>query len=686
MKKILSILLTMLMLVSVVAIAPVSTSAADAQEISVYFENNWLWTDVFVHTWGSSVGPNTVWGKGTVELVGTSEEGFEVYKATIGSDATGVIFAGTVNDGSGYLNQTPDITEGFYDGVCYSMLWIDGNQVVARDISDVCPDLATSEPEPEPEPDPEPDPEPTEEYTVYFVDYFDNFPTVYAYAWSGEGDSAVIDTAWPGKEMTATGESLSENAAQSGGLVYSCTFDTEYENIIFVGEYEPDYTVQTEDLTFEAGKYCYWGDEDWYDSIEALEEAHPAVETEPDDDTMTIYFQNNWLWTDVSIYYWYEDQSRDYEWPGVAMDYYDNDGTYDIYSCDIPVDAEGFVINGTKNDGTGAEDQTPDITEGFYDGICYYMLWDNGNQVGSEEIEVILPDHDFGGEGEEEEDETTKATFAGYSASLEGNINFKLYFDISNDVFEDPDAKVVITTPEGTIEYAVTECDEYNVYYAYSVPVPAKDMTSTITAQVVTELIETEEIETSVQEYLVAMLRNYGDFTQEQEIVKAMLNYGTAAQLYFGYNTDNLANDTEYMTEADKTVAAVDLSAYAPVIEGTNDGDVKYIGASLVLKSETSLKFYFQVENADQYENFGINVNGYSGAILVPNGDLYEFVINDLYAHELGETYTLATGCATIEYSALSYAYLAQQSSKTELVNLANALAAYYIASCNYNG
>lgn len=685
MKKILSILLTMLMLVSVVAIAPVSTSAADAQEISVYFENNCLWTDVFVHTWGSSVGPNTVWGKGTVELVGTSEEGFEVYKATIGSDATGVIFAGTVNDGSGYLNQTPDITEGFYDGVCYSMLWIDGNQVVARDISDVCPDLATSDPEPDPEPEPEPDPdpEPTEGYTVYFVDYFDNYSTAYAYAWSGEGDSVVIDTAWPGKEMTATGEVMSD-----GGIVYSCTFDAFYENVIFSGtDDNGDQLSQTADLEFTPDYYCWFGNDCWYDSLETIEEVCLApLGPEPDDDTMTIYFQNNWLWTDVSIYYWYEDDSRDYEWPGAAMDYFDNDGTYDIYSYDIPVDAQGFVINGTKNDGTGAEDQTPDIKEGFYDGICYYMLWDNGNQVGSENIEVILPDHDFGGEGEEEEEETTKATFAGYSASLEGNINFKLYFDISNDVFEDPDAKVVITTPEGTTEYAVTECEWYDGYYAYSVAVPAKDMASTITAQVVTELIETEVTETSVKEYLVAMLRNSDEFAQEQEIVKAMLNYGTAAQLYFGYNTDNLANDTEYMTEADKTVAVADLSAYAPVIEGTNDGEVKYIGTSLVLKSETSLKFYFTVDNYEEHENFGINVNGMSGATLVPNGDLYEFVITDLYAHELGETYTLATGCATIKYSALSYAYLAQQSSKTELVNLANALAAYYAASCNYNG
>lgn len=79
MKKILSILLAMLMLVSVLLVAPVSVGAAESTPITVYFENNWLWSDVFYHTWGSSYYPDTEWEKGEVKLVGTSVNGHEVY-------------------------------------------------------------------------------------------------------------------------------------------------------------------------------------------------------------------------------------------------------------------------------------------------------------------------------------------------------------------------------------------------------------------------------------------------------------------------------------------------------------------------------------------------------------------------------------------------------------------------------
>ena len=98
-------------------------------------------------------------------------------------------------------------------------------------------------------------------------------------------------------------------------------------------------------------------------------------------ETVTIYFQNNWLWTDVCIYYW--DSNGNNSWPGSSMQLVENDGTYDIYKYEVPVNVTGIIINGIKDDGSGNRDQTPDITGGWYDGICYYMHWDNGNHVGS---------------------------------------------------------------------------------------------------------------------------------------------------------------------------------------------------------------------------------------------------------------------------------------------------------------
>lgn len=102
-------------------------------------------------------------------------------------------------------------------------------------------------------------------------------------------------------------------------------------------------------------------------------------------ETMSIYFQNNWLWSDIKLYYWYEDGSYDNAWPGKAMTRYgkntDTSNPYDIYVMEVPSHVTGMVISSSS-------DQSPDITSGWYDGICYYMYWvdGSGNQIGSYNI------------------------------------------------------------------------------------------------------------------------------------------------------------------------------------------------------------------------------------------------------------------------------------------------------------
>ena len=95
--------------------------------------------------------------------------------------------------------------------------------------------------------------------------------------------------------------------------------------------------------------------------------------------TKTVYFQNNWLWTNVKIHYW--GASFGSTFPGDAMEKVDTYGGYDIYSAEIPADTTGILFYGTKDDGSG-NDQSPNIEgENIKTDGCYYMNWDNGNQV-----------------------------------------------------------------------------------------------------------------------------------------------------------------------------------------------------------------------------------------------------------------------------------------------------------------
>ena len=97
-------------------------------------------------------------------------------------------------------------------------------------------------------------------------------------------------------------------------------------------------------------------------------------------ETLNVYFRNDWLWTNVSCYYW--GTSADPEWPGVAMKKVGSSDGYDVYSIELPVGVTGFLFNGVKNDGSGAIDQSPDLsTEGLANNAGFKMIWNGANAV-----------------------------------------------------------------------------------------------------------------------------------------------------------------------------------------------------------------------------------------------------------------------------------------------------------------
>lgn len=97
----------------------------EGEGILVFFQNNWKWTEVSAYFWGST-GSNPTWPGNAMTLVG-EVDGHEVYAIRIPADVTGLIFNGKKDDGSGNLDQTPDITEGILDGKGWKMEWNNGN-------------------------------------------------------------------------------------------------------------------------------------------------------------------------------------------------------------------------------------------------------------------------------------------------------------------------------------------------------------------------------------------------------------------------------------------------------------------------------------------------------------------------------------------------------------------------------
>lgn len=282
--------------------------------ITIYFENNWQWPDAKVYYWGSTIGTNPEWnGIPLTNVVGQNDQGYDIYEIVIPADITGLLFNGTGEYGA---EQCADITEGWYEGICYYMTY-----------------------------DSETNTKP-----------------------AGSYDYKV-------PEETTTAPAESTPAATTEGTVAT------------------DGTEGTTTATSTAGTTA--------SDTEGTTEA-PAT-------TKTVYFQNNWNWTEVCMYAFGADGAIGTAWPGAEMTKYGNDGTYDIYVATVPEGATGIIFSGIKDDGSGDRDQSPNI-EGaeIVDGRCYYMKWADGNAYGYEPIEVILPPD----EEETTNNEATEGTVA----------------------------------------------------------------------------------------------------------------------------------------------------------------------------------------------------------------------------------------------------------------------------------
>jgi hypothetical protein len=106
----------------------------------IYFRNNWSWTNVSLHYWGSTSDGSTQWPGTAMNRFGYDGE-YDIYVLKVPTDITGMLITGNKDDGSG-LDQTPDLTGDWFDGIVYSMSWKDGNQVTTGKISDIglkCP-------------------------------------------------------------------------------------------------------------------------------------------------------------------------------------------------------------------------------------------------------------------------------------------------------------------------------------------------------------------------------------------------------------------------------------------------------------------------------------------------------------------------------------------------------------------
>ena len=301
------------------------------------------------------------------------------------------------------------------------------------------------------------------------------------------------------------------------------------------------------------------------------------------------------------------------------------------------------------------------------------------------------------------------AKLAGYSLSLTGNIGVNFYMELSNDIVNDESAYMNFILPNGTTSKvyvsgthedgstATTDTTVKNgvTYYVFTCEVAAKEMTSDIQAQMIGN---NGEKKGTVYTYTV---KEYADYILSHmsadesltsratiQLVKGMLNYGGAAQKYFGYKTDKLASDgldlTEPVFDDTSIISFIKGEENKASITYYSDSDkVTFKSAYLSLNSTTDLCVSVQFAedvtvqedmfeilfdskeiSKDQYEITKVNKE-----------NCYKITLHGIKASQLQKQYEFEvalpdTGPAVLKYGATSYAYTVMSSACDNINNI----------------
>ena len=357
---------------------------------------------------------------------------------------------------------------------------------------------------------------------------------------------------------------------------------------------------------------------------------------------------------------------------GPCRERYDIELEYDYIHGTVESDKysafaeEWFYITIVPDDGFVISSVWANDTEIYpdSDGVCLF-------EMPAEDV-VISVLFDF--------EDNVGARLAGHSISLKGNIGVNFYMELSDAVANDPNAYMHFTIPSGDQTFAedvlVKDAEHDGNYYVFKCSVAAKDMDSTIYAQ----LNNGEPIGTiyeySVKQYADYLIDNADDdhpeYQRAKPLVEAMLQYGRHAYVYF---------NNDVADEALNTTVPVKGSSVENMPAG-----VEFDGATLSLKSLTTLSLYFVKENGAA--DVELTMDGMTEGVDYETdhkGNEYVIRIRNISAAKLNDDFTvMVNGTGSVTYSPMTYCYKAQTSSDAKLANAVKALYLYWVEADKY--
>jgi len=283
----------------------------------------------------------------------------------------------------------------------------------------------------------------------------------------------------------------------------------------------------------------------------------------------------------------------------------------------------------------------------------------------------------------------------GYQLVVDSNLDLKLTVDISDEIKADENSCIVFTVDgkEQRVKYSAIA----GSYATYICEVPSKCIADTISAKLYFDGQYFELPEVSIKaylEYLIKNPENIADYAYAKDIAEAILTYGAYSQIYFGYNTDKLANEklaTNPVEEITDENVKSEISISEKIV--VND-DFGFLGASLVCNSDTFIRIYLINKNnlsLDEIKKkYDFYVAGGSNPVtdISVAGETVCLELQNIPAAELDNIYIfMLEGENTevmIKYSPYNYISTAMDEGSENLKNLCKALYLYSVAANDY--
>ena len=221
-----------------------------------------------------------------------------------------------------------------------------------------------------------------------------------------------------------------------------------------------------------------------------------------------------------------------------------------------------------------------------------------------------------------------------------------------------------------------------NGLYDMAVEVDVAEMTENIGLKATYLGMTAIEENYSVAEYLKTLIN--GNYTQQTKFLALeLLNFGAAAQNYFDYKTDALANAGGYEFAP---ANAVPSDVPTASLTGSVDG-VRFYGTSVRFLSKSAVRFYFETDSVDGL-TFTVDGKEYTPA---SNENGYYIEVGGINPQDMDDAMTVevtnGTDTLSVEYAPINYFIRTYHNSENEeMKTLAAAAYSYFVAANNFVG